>query len=196
MKAPQADPAAGDAVVHPIPADRPPPGRRRPATIVCREARTREELAEHFRIRREVFVLEQSVFVGSDRDEHDEDGSAIHLVGYCDGVVAGSVRLYELDRPSGLWKGDRLAVLPPYRVSGLGAPLVRCAVALAGARGGRTMVAHVQPPNVAFFTRLGWSPVGEPETYVGRPHQQMRISLPSPELGASIARSLAVGRSA
>lgn len=141
-------------------------------------------------------MLEQSVFAGSDRDEHDADGSAIHLVGYCDGVVAGSVRLYELDRSSGLWKGDRLAVLPLYRVSGLGAPLVRCAVALAGARGGRTMVAHVQPPNVAFFTRLGWSPVGEPETYVGRPHQQMRTSLPSPELGASIVRSLAVGRSA
>ncbi|HEX6577791.1 MAG TPA: MSMEG_0567/Sll0786 family nitrogen starvation N-acetyltransferase, partial [Jiangellaceae bacterium] len=159
MRAQQTDPAAGDAAVHPIPADRPPPSRPRPATTVCREARTREELAEHFRIRREVFVLEQSVFIGSDRDEHDADGSAIHLVGYCDGVVAGSVRLYELDRSSGLWKGDRLAVLPRYRVNGLGAPLVRCAVALAGARGGRTMVAHVQPPNVAFFTRLGWSPV-------------------------------------
>ncbi|MGH8822880.1 MAG: MSMEG_0567/Sll0786 family nitrogen starvation N-acetyltransferase [Jiangellaceae bacterium] len=188
--------AAEASAVQPGRAD---PGRLRlrgPATIVCREARTRAELAEHFRVRHEVFVVEQSVFVGSDRDQHDEDGSAIHLVGYCEGAVAGSVRLYELDHSTGLWQGDRLAVLPPFRVGGLGAPLVRCAVAIAGALGGRSMVAHVQPPNVTFFTRLGWSSVGEPEVYVGLPHQQMRIALPARDLGASIARSLAAGRSA
>jgi putative N-acetyltransferase (TIGR04045 family) len=183
-------------VIDPRPADRARSGSLRSATAVCREARTREELAEHFRVRHEVFVVEQSVFVGSDRDVHDEDGSAVHLVGYCDGIVAGSVRLYELDRSIGLWQGDRLAVLPPYRVGGLGAPLVRCAVAIAGARGGRTMVAHIQPSNVTFFTRLGWSSEGEPEIYVGLPHQQMSISLPAPGLGASIARSLAAGRPA
>jgi putative N-acetyltransferase (TIGR04045 family) len=183
-------------VVDPRPADHARPGSLRPATTVCREARTREELAEHFRVRHEVFVVEQSVFVGSDRDEHDEAGSAIHLVGYCNGIIAGSVRLYELDRSTGIWQGDRLAVLPPYRVGGLGAPLVRCAVAIAGARGGRTMVAHIQPPNVTFFTRLGWSSEGEPEIYVGLPHQRMRISLPAPDVGAAIARSLAAGRPA
>jgi putative N-acetyltransferase (TIGR04045 family) len=165
------------------------------ATIVCRETHTAEELAEHFRVRHEVFVREQSIFAGSDRDVHDEDGSAIHLVGYCDGIVAGSVRLYELDRATGLWQGDRLAVMPAFRDGGLGAPLVRCAVAIAGAHGGRTMVAHIQPPNVRFFTRLGWSPTGDPEIYVGLPHQRMHIPLPPPEQGASIARSLAEGGS-
>jgi putative N-acetyltransferase (TIGR04045 family) len=185
--------AARATAVDPRPADHAGSDSVRPAATVCREARTREELAEHFRVRHEVFVLEQSVFVGSDRDEHDEDGSAIHLVGYCDGIIAGSVRLYELDRSVGLWQGDRLAVLPPYRVGGLGAPLVRCAVAIAGARGGQTMVAHIQPPNVTFFTRLGWAPEGEPEIYVGLPHQQMRISLPAPDVGAAIAHSLGAG---
>ena len=164
--------------------------------IVCREARSPEDLAEHFRVRHQVFVLEQSIFVGSDRDEHDEDGSAIHLVGYSEGIVAGSVRLFELDRSTGLWQGDRLAVLPPFRVGGVGAPLVKCAVAIAGAHGGRTMVAHVQPANVAFFSRLGWSSVGAPEIYVGLPHQQMSIPLPARELGASVASSLAAGGSA
>jgi putative N-acetyltransferase (TIGR04045 family) len=155
-----------------------------------------EERAEHFRVRREVFVLEQGIFVGSDRDRHDEDGSAIHLVAICEGIVAGSVRIFELDHRLGLWQGDRLAVLPPFRIRGLGSPLVRCAVAIAGAHGGQSMVAHVQPGNVTYITRLGWSPVGEPETYVGLPHQQMRISLPTPELGASLADALAAGRSA
>jgi putative N-acetyltransferase (TIGR04045 family) len=160
---------------------------------VCRPAQSPEELAAHFSVRHDVFVLEQAVFARSDRDDHDEDGRAIHLVGYCDGVVAGGVRLYELDPSTGLWQGDRLAVLPPFRIRGLGAPLVRCAVAVAGAHGGRDMVAHIQVANVTFFTRLGWEPVGEPETYVGLPHQQMRIPLPAPDVGRSLAQAFAAG---
>jgi putative N-acetyltransferase (TIGR04045 family) len=174
-------------------AGREPTARRR---IVCREARSGEELAAHFRVRKEVFVLEQGVFAGSDRDEHDEDGGAIHLVGRSGGAVAGSVRLFELDRSLGLWQGDRLAVLPAFRVHGLGAPLVRCAVAVAGAQGGHVMVAHVQLANVTFFRRLGWEPVGGPEVYVGLPHQQMSIRLPAPDLGLSLVRAFAAGRGA
>jgi putative N-acetyltransferase (TIGR04045 family) len=167
-----------------------------PRRILCREARSGEELAAHFRVRHEVFVLEQGVFAGSDRDEHDEhdgDRGAIHLVGCSGGVVAGSVRLFELDRSVGLWQGDRLAVLPAFRVHGLGAPLVRCAVAVAGAHGGQVMVAHVQLANVTFFRRLGWQPVGEPEVYVGLPHQQMSIRLPAPDLGRSLVCAFAAG---
>ena len=141
-------------------------------------------------------MLEQGVFAGSDRDEHDEDGGAIHLVGCSGGAVAGSVRLFELDRSLGLWQGDRLAVLPAFRVHGLGAPLVRCAVAVAGAQGGQVMVAHVQLANVTFFRRLGWEPVGEPEVYVGLPHQQMRSRLPPADLALSLVRAFAAGRGA
>jgi ribosomal protein S18 acetylase RimI-like enzyme len=71
----------------------------------------------------------------------------------------------------------RLAVLPAFRRQGLGAPLVRFAVASAGNLGGRVMVAHVQMPNVAFFERLGWRPEGQPVEYVGRAHQLMAIDL-------------------
>jgi GNAT superfamily N-acetyltransferase len=76
-----------------------------------------------------------------------------------------------------VWKGDRLAVLPPYRRCGLGGPLVRFAVKTAGALGGAEMVAFIQPQNVPVFEHLGWCAVGRPTVYVGRPHQQMRISL-------------------
>jgi len=131
--------------------------------VVCRQACTAREQADHHAIRYQVFVQEQAVFAESDRDVHDDDEATIRLVGYCDGVAAGSVRLFELEHATGLWQGDRLAVLAPFRSSGLGAPLVRCAVATAGALGGDQMVAHVQIANVAFFTRLGWTPVGDPE---------------------------------
>lgn len=127
------------------------------------------------------------MFAGSDRDVHDDDRATIRLVGYVDGVAAGTVRLFELEHATGLWQGDRLAVLAPFRTSGLGAPLVRCAVATAGALGGKQMVAHIQIANVTFFTRLGWTSVGDPETYVGLPHQRMLIALPPPEEGAAFA---------
>ena len=38
------------------------------------------------------------------------------------------------------------------------------------------MVAHIQLPNVAFFERLGWRRRGEPDDYVGVPHQPMAIT--------------------
>jgi putative N-acetyltransferase (TIGR04045 family) len=140
---------------------------------------TAAEQAAHHWIRQVVFVDEQAIFVGDDLDAHDSDPSTIHVIGLVDGVPAGAVRLYPLDGTDepGLWKGDRLAVLPAYRSVGIGRPLVRCAVATAGRLGGTRMVAQIQPANTRFFVALGWSPVGEPADYVGIPHQQMTIPL-------------------
>ncbi|HEU0104034.1 MAG TPA: MSMEG_0567/Sll0786 family nitrogen starvation N-acetyltransferase [Mycobacteriales bacterium] len=143
---------------------------------VCRPVLDAAELAEHHRIRHEVFVREQRLFPGDDVDEHDSQGSTVHVLGLVDGCPSGTVRLYPVD-DSGLWKGDRLAVLPGHRRSQLGRPLVRLAVALAGARGGTRMVASVQAPNRRFFVTLGWTPVGEPFDLLGQPHQQMTIPL-------------------
>jgi putative N-acetyltransferase (TIGR04045 family) len=145
------------------------------ADVDCRVAGGGAELAAHFAVRREVFVVEQALFT-DDRDERDLDPATIHVVGLVGGVVGGAVRLYPMDG-AGVWKGDRLGVLGPFRRYGLGAPLVRFAVATAGERGGREMVAQIQLPNVAFFRRLGWDRVGEPAAYVGRMHQQMAIAL-------------------
>jgi predicted N-acetyltransferase YhbS len=68
-------------------------------------------------------------------------------------------------------------VLPEFRAHNIGAPLVRYAVATAGALGGAVMVAHIQPPNVRFFERLGWTRDGDAEIYCGLPHQPMRVAL-------------------
>jgi putative N-acetyltransferase (TIGR04045 family) len=163
---------------------------------VCRRVRSASERADHLAIRHRIFVDEQAVFVDSDLDSHDGDSSTIALLGFSDGVVAGTVRLFPLDQASGRWQGDRLAVLSPYRTLGVGAPLVRCAVATAGALGGRTMTAHIQPANVPFFRRLGWDTLGPTEIYAGLPHQPMRIVLPSRSQGLSTVRSLQEGISA
>ena len=107
--------------------------------VVCRRARSASERADHFDIRHRVFVEEQAVFAGSDLDAHDRRGLRRSR---CWATATGSRRApsgcSRWIRPPGRWQGDRLAVLSAYRARGVGAPLVRCAVATAGARGGRT----------------------------------------------------------
>ncbi len=143
--------------------------------VRCVVARGASDLAIHYQIRREVFVHEQGFFTDDDRDERDEDPSTLHAVGLCGSDAAGTVRLYPLGE--GVWKGDRLAVLPAYRRCNVGGPLVRFAVATAGDLGGHRMIANVQAQNVRFFARLGWAPLGDPATYLGHPHQRMDIPL-------------------
>jgi putative N-acetyltransferase (TIGR04045 family) len=142
----------------------------------CRLATTAEHQAIVRGIRHQVFVVEQRLFTGSDQDVHDDDPQTRHVLGLLGDLIVGTVRLYPIDG-SGQWKGDRLAVLPAYRHTRLGRPLVNFAVRTAGEAGGDVMLAHVQPQNVAFFERLGWRCVGEPAPYVGVMHQQMAIDL-------------------
>lgn len=150
-------------------------GRR--LRVECRPALAAEELETHYRIRHEVFVEEQQLFAGSDRDAYDADPDVVHVLAFLNGEPVGTVRLFPLDRADRLWQGDRLAVLRPARIHGLGRPLVRFAVRTAGERDGREMVAHIQLQNVALFERLGWHKHGDVEVYVGVQHQPMAIDL-------------------
>jgi putative N-acetyltransferase (TIGR04045 family) len=149
-------------------------GRGPGAGVDVRVARTPEDLAAHHAVRRAVFVSEQGIFTDDDRD--DRDTGAIKVVAAIGGEVVGAVRLYPLDE-AGLWKGDRLAVLRDARRARVGAPLVRFAVATAGAQGGVRMIALIQRRNVAFFGHLGWTPFGAESDFRGTSHQEMEIAL-------------------
>jgi putative N-acetyltransferase (TIGR04045 family) len=149
--------------------------------LACRLAETDGDLAAHHAVRHRIFVVDQQLFAGDDRDERDLEPETLHAVGIdhdvlAGGAVVGAVRLYPLD-DRGLWQGDRLAVLPEARVRHLGAQLVRFAVATAGERGGHTMVARIQLPNVRFFEQLGWHADGPPGPFHGVTHQPMAIPL-------------------
>lgn len=159
--------------------------------IVCRRAADPYEAGAHHRIRHEIFVVEQEVFADCDVDAQDASDRTIKVVAWMASPLAGweaggAVRLYPLgggDGRGGVWQGDRLAVLAPFRAWNLGGALVRFAVDTAASLGGVEMVAHVQTANVRFFERLGWRRRGEPETYVGLPHQLMAIDLTVPAAG-------------
>ena len=144
--------------------------------VDCALARSRRELEAHFAIRHSVFVEAQGIFEHDDHDDRDRDPATLHVIGRAGDDVVGAVRLYPLDA-DGLWKGDRLAVLPGERALRLGAMLVRFAVRTAGERGGRLMVAQVQLPNVPFFERLDWHRDGESAPMLGVEHQPMAIAL-------------------
>jgi putative N-acetyltransferase (TIGR04045 family) len=144
--------------------------------LACRVATSPDDVAVHHEIRHAVFVEEQRIFDGSDRDERDDDPATIKVLGIGGGIAGGAVRLYPLDEP-GRWRGDRLAVLPAFRRHGLGPPLVRFAVRLAGERGGELMDAYIQPRNVPLFRKLGWRTEGDLLEHVGLPHQRMVIEL-------------------
>jgi putative N-acetyltransferase (TIGR04045 family) len=150
---------------------------RRPGAVSCRLVTGTADLIAIQRIRHAVFVREQAIFAASDTDIHDPDPATLFVLGDVAGVPAGTVRLFPLENGGGLWQGDRLAVLPEFRAAGIGAPLVRLAVATASARGGSRMLAHIQVANERFFTRLGWSVRSGPEDYLGHPHLLMDIAL-------------------
>jgi putative N-acetyltransferase (TIGR04045 family) len=161
--------------VRPFPSSADAPARAPAPADGCRPVLDAAERAEHLRIRHAVFVEEQALFDGTDQDAYDDDPATVHVVGFVDGLPAGTVRLYPLD--GGLWHGDRLAVLPEARRSRIGGRLVRLAVATAGQRGGTRMQARVQLPNVRFFVHLGWTPTAPPADHLGMPHQWMSIPL-------------------
>jgi putative N-acetyltransferase (TIGR04045 family) len=129
-------------------------------------------------LREQVFVQEQGVFTGHDRDAIDE--IALPLVAIAEDAaggprVAGTVRIHE--SAPGIWWGSRLAVAPEWRrVGRLGAELIRLAVGTARARGAVEFHAHVQQQNVVLFRRLHWAVAAEVDLH-GRPHAHMLASL-------------------
>jgi putative N-acetyltransferase (TIGR04045 family) len=130
------------------------------------------------RLRHQVFVEEQRIFAGHDRDAIDE--TAIPLVAIATMAaepsdVVGTVRIHQ--PAPGIWWGSRLAVAPDYRRIGrLGTELIRLAVGTANAAGCHEFHAHVQLQNVLLFTRLHWDPVEE-VSFHGVPHMHMVASL-------------------
>ncbi|WP_375486744.1 MSMEG_0567/sll0787 family protein [uncultured Jatrophihabitans sp.] len=134
------------------------------------------ELAAYRALRQQVFVLEQGLFAGTDRDDVDDDPRAVVLVAReADGTVLGGVRLAPATSPDlGWWIGARLVVRPDARrLHGIGAALIRAACAHAERVGALRFEANVQAANEELFRRLGWVRLGEQQV-AGSPHVRMR----------------------
>ncbi len=122
------------------------------------------------RIRHEVFVDEQGV---PRQLEHDEqDAQAVHLLAMlADGTPVGTARLLA-DGHIG-----RMAVLAPYRNSGIGTRLLETLIARALENGLAQVFLNAQVQAVPFYRRLGFDPVGEVFDDAGIPHRRMVMNI-------------------
>ncbi|MGH3871930.1 MAG: MSMEG_0567/sll0787 family protein [Pseudonocardiaceae bacterium] len=127
-------------------------------------------------LRTRVFVHQQGLFTGHDRDDRDADPRTLVLVARDhEGAVLGGVRLGPVDDGPdlGWWFGGRLVVDPGCRVRGVGGALVRAACAHAENSGVLRFEATVQAGTEVLFRRLGWQAL-RACTVAGAPHVLMR----------------------
>ncbi|MGI8801962.1 MAG: MSMEG_0567/sll0787 family protein [Solirubrobacteraceae bacterium] len=156
----------------------PPRADGPPAFLVVDAGGDRRPIDAYRELRRRAFVDEQRLFVGDDLDADDTGEHTRILVALAaDGEVVGGVRLHPCTADPGLgwWRGGRLVAesCPGIPRGRIGAALVGAACATALELGALRFDAHVQPVQVRFFTRLGWTPI-RPVEVAGAPHMLMR----------------------
>lgn len=131
------------------------------------------DIAACLRLRRAVFIEEQGV---SETDELDgRDDTAIHLLGTCNGEPLGSARLLLMGDTG---KIGRVCVLPQARGTGLGAALMREAIAELRRQPGITRAKlGAQTHALGFYERLGFVAEGPIYDDAGIPHRDMVLAL-------------------
>ena len=119
------------------------------------------------RVRRAVFIEEQRI---PEVDEWDDsDPLCWHLL-----VVAANRDVVGTGRLDPAGKIGRVAVLPQYRGTGVGAAIVSHLVDLAARQGLTEVYLNAQTSALGFYERLGFRADGPEFDEVGIPHRRMR----------------------
>jgi predicted GNAT family N-acyltransferase len=126
------------------------------------------ELAQAFSIRIRVFVKEQHVPAEIELDRDDQ--RAQHFLATIDGRAVGTARLV-LRRGSA--KIGRMAVIKGYRRRGIGALLLKHAVAAAKRVGARPIYLHAQVAALGFYQAQGFRATGSVFDEAGIAHRKM-----------------------
>ena len=132
--------------------------------------RQTQDLAACHALRRAVFIGEQGIAEAEEWD--DRDAGAIHLLAHDPaGRPVGTARLWS---ESGVGHIGRVCVLPEARGTGIGAALIRAALAtLAGDPGVTRAELGAQCHALGFYERLGFVAVGGVYDDAGIPHRMM-----------------------
>jgi len=124
------------------------------------------------KLRRVVFIDEQGVSEADELDDLDE--VAAHLLAVLDGVPVGSARLLTV---GSMGKIGRVCVLQSARGKGIGADLIRAAVArFRGVPGIAKVKLGAQVHALGFYGALGFVPVGEEYLDAGIVHRDMVLT--------------------
>jgi predicted GNAT family N-acyltransferase len=126
------------------------------------------ELVQAFTIRIRVFVQEQRVPAEIELDNDDQ--RAIHFLAIKSGKAVGTARVV---MHRGAAKIGRMAVLKSYRRKGVGAALLKRAIASARRLGARKIYLHAQVAVTGFYERMGFRAVGRVFDEAGIAHRKM-----------------------
>ena len=125
-------------------------------------------------IRRKVFIEEQKVPANMEWDPHD--GISAHLILYCLGKPAGTLRFYpDLNRQH----IGRVAVLPQYRRRGFGRQLLERCLTEGRRLGFAYATLNAQSEKIGFYSAFGFHAIGEEFMEAGIPHRRMELNLDS-----------------
>jgi predicted GNAT family N-acyltransferase len=140
--------------------------------ILIGPAASEYELGACYAIRQAVFVVEQGVDAGLERDSYDT--TAIHLLARLDGEPVGTARAL-VQSGKTIAKIGRVAVLPKARGAGIGARLMQGFLKEPAMNGVTQFELHAQIQAKQFYERLGYSVSSEPFSEAGIPHVAMKL---------------------
>ncbi len=139
--------------------------------IVVSEAVTEPAFRAVVGLRRVVFGNEQRILLP--RYEDPEDDFSLNLLAMIDDQPVGTGRLTppygRVIVPTIAW----VATLPEYRGMGVGTAIMEELVAESDARGYNKVYLNAQSHALGLYQRLGFEPVGNPQSIHGIPHQAM-----------------------
>jgi predicted GNAT family N-acyltransferase len=138
------------------------------------------ELLQALAIREVVFIEEQHVPEGIERDA--EDAKAYHVLAFQGGHAIGTGRLVMLNEPPsgeiGTWAQiGRMAVLKAHRKARVGALLLTTLEDEARRRGVNGILLHSQLYALEFYKKQGYEPQGAVFQEAGIDHLEMRKKL-------------------
>ena len=138
------------------------------SAIKIKRVTSQRELVQAFTIRIRVFIREQHVPAEIELDHDDQ--RAIHFLALASGRPVGTARV--VMRHGGA-KIGRMAVLKSYRRRGVGAKLLKHAIAMAKRRHARKIYLHAQVSVIGFYERMGFCSIGSAFDEAGIPHCKM-----------------------
>ena len=132
-----------------------------------------KELEEAFKVRKEVFAEEQGISEDIVFDSNDSE--AMHIVVKDEKRVIGTARVL-FPSPS-VAKIERMAILRPFRGTGIGSRIISFLFAELKNKQVRKVVLHAQYSSVAFYKSHGFAESSIPFNEVGIRHLKMEREL-------------------
>lgn len=128
-------------------------------------------LDEQYRIRYQVFTLEQDVPIEIEQDEYDQISQ--HVIVYEDNVAVGTGRIIN---KKDIWLIGRIAVLPDYRGKRYGDLIVRKLVDHGFRMGYKKIEVHSQLQVLNFYKHIGFVEYGDEYLESNILHKSMYIT--------------------